>query len=167
MPFPLSLPLHPSQLPFSIFSPLPCVHYKPAVFKAFALPSAGALPFLQSAICDFRGQPTTNYSDMPVYHNASVNQFYSLLEETDVLQSWNGVCSQLEEQLGCFSAEARLLACQQQNPIHLDCTLRDPNDFSHFLSHDLGLSPQTAEDIIGAQVRVHHHGNHPTPWGYC
>ena len=44
-----------------------------------------------------------------------VNQFYSLLEETDVLQSWNGVCSQLEEQLGCFSAEARLLACQQQS----------------------------------------------------
>lgn len=50
--------------------PPPSLSLSSAVFQAFALPSAGALPFLQSAICDFGGQPVTNYTDMPVYHNA-------------------------------------------------------------------------------------------------
>ena len=44
----------------------------------------------------------------------SVNQFYSLLERAEVFQNWNEVCSNLESQLACFTAEGRLLACQEE-----------------------------------------------------
>ena len=114
-----------------------------------------------------------------------VNEFYSLLERIDVVRSWNDVCSDLRQQIVCFTAEARLQSCFQQgvslslaillpltqhslslslscssaDPIPLKCTLRDPASFSHFLSHDLNLSPETTATIMGAQVRGHCHGN--------
>ena len=40
------------------------------VFRAFALPSAGALPFFQSVLCDSKGLPEANSTDMPQYPNA-------------------------------------------------------------------------------------------------
>ena len=46
---------------------LPSLPLPVAVFRAFALPSAGPLPFLQSVLCDFSGLPEDTPSDMPYY----------------------------------------------------------------------------------------------------
>lgn len=43
-----------------------------AKYRAFALPSAGTLPFMQSLFCDFgTGKDTGPYFDMPTFPNAT------------------------------------------------------------------------------------------------
>lgn len=43
-----------------------------AKYRAFAMPSAGAVPFLQTLFCDFgRQEDYGSFSDMPAFPNAT------------------------------------------------------------------------------------------------
>lgn len=43
-----------------------------AKYRAYALPSAGALPFVQTLFCDFgTGEDNDPFSDMPTFPNAT------------------------------------------------------------------------------------------------
>ena len=41
------------------------------IYRANALPSAGAMPFLQTVLCDLNGGRDPYQTDMPVYPNAT------------------------------------------------------------------------------------------------
>ena len=41
------------------------------IYRANALPSAGAMPFLQTVMCDLNGGSDDYKTDMPLYPNAT------------------------------------------------------------------------------------------------
>lgn len=128
------------------------------VYRANALPSSGALPFLQTLMCDLDGGPDPYLTDLPLYPNATVNQVYSVLEDLSAVDGgqWEQVCRGLRalgEQVQCVNSTARLSSQQCQGAeVPLTCFLRDPAHLRSYLSTELSLNETVVDAILTANV---------------
>lgn len=142
-----------------------------SVYRPRALPSAGALPFVRSFLCDFRTAKTNDpeelSSGLPNLRSSSLSR---LIEDSMPLIANSSLRERIlrlrsdysryeNDQLAwsrLLGNSSRPLQWQQYNlsDIPLEVLLKDPAGFQQFLYNSTNLSPRVVTELLNSTVNV-------------